>query len=346
VPTAGDATALISEAGSPAARWIHLLAATVLLAVVVPRLVLAIVSAVAFRRTTARLSPAPDDFYVRELLARATRELQDRIRVNVGKVFEGFIARLADFVAAELYGKRIEPALDDFRGNGGRLADFEARLGEVCTTFEPMLRVEIERQQREQERQLRELERQLIQRVARRPGEVTPAPVDGNDVLARVGGAASSASLRAGGQVGDNVAAGVSTVVTGTLGAVAGTVSGGFGPTLGTAVLVGIIHSGPIAWVVGAVAGAVATGAMFYLGKDKMREGVKHVTLPASVLKLVLIRIEKVKREGREQCRRMVRDALTRHIEANQIVERTVEGIWSRLAPELGERLHPELATK
>jgi len=343
LPTAADATALMSEAGSPAARWIHLLAATVLLTVFVPRLVLAVVSAVAFRRTTARLSPSLDDPYVRDLLTRAERldvkEVQDGIRVDVGKAFEGFVDRLADFAAAELHEKRIEPALDDFRENGGRLADLETRLGELCTAFEPTLRVEIGRQQRE-------LERQVTDRIAWRLGELSPQHVDGSDVLARVGGAASSASLRAGDRVGDNVATGVSAVVTGALGAVAGTVSGGFGHTLGTALLVGLFHSGPVAWVIGAVVGAVATGAGLYLGKDKLREGVKRVSLPAPVAKLALIRIDKVKREGREQCRRMVRDELARHFETNQVVERTAEAIWSRLLPVLGERLRPQPAAE
>jgi Protein of unknown function (DUF2868) len=338
VPTAADATALMSEPGSPAARWIHLLAATVLLFVVIPRVVLAVISAVAFQRTTTGLSLPPDDPYLQNVLARAARldvrAVQDGIRADIGKVFEAFIDQLAGFVAAELYGKRIEPALDDFRENGGRLVDFEARLGELCTSFEPNLRVEIGRRQSE-------LERQVTESIAWRLGEVAPQQLDGNDVLARAGGAASSASRQAGDRMGGNVATGVSAAVTAAVGAVAGTLSGGFGHALGTAVLLSVIHSGPIAWVVGAVAGAVAAGAILYLGKDKLREGVKRVSLPAPLLKLALLRIEKVKSEGREQCRRMVRDELARHIETEQVVERTAEGIWSRLAPELSERLRP-----
>ena len=338
VPTAADATALMSEPGSPAARWIHLLAGTVVLFVVLPRLVLAVVSAIAFRRTTSRLSLPSHDPYMENLVAKAARldvkEVQDGIRADIGKVFEGFIERLADFVAADLHGKRIEPALDDFRENGGRLIDFEARLGEVCTSFEPDLRVEIERQQHE-------LEREITERIAWRLGDAAPRNMDGDDLLARAGGAASSASLQAGDRVGDNIATGVSAVVTAAVGAVAGTVSGGFGHVLGTALLLGVIHSGPVAWVVGAVGGAVAAAGVLYFGKDKMRESVKRVPLPAALTKLALIRIEKVKADGREQCRRTVRDELGRHLATGQVVERTVDGIWNGLAPSLSGRLRP-----
>jgi hypothetical protein len=66
---------------------------------------------------------------------------------------------------------------------------------------------------------------------------------------------------------------------------------------------------------------------------------VKRVSLPVPVLKLALLRIEKVKRKGREQCRRTVHDELARHLATHQIVERTAEAIWSGLAPTLRERL-------
>jgi hypothetical protein len=340
VPTPSDAAALMTAEGSPAARWIHLLAMTVVLVIVVPRLALAAVSALAFRRATARLRPPLDDPYVADLLARAERldlkEVQDGIRADVGKAFTAFADRLADFVAAELHAKRIEPALDAFRDTGGRLVDLEARLGELCRGFEPELRGEIGRQQRE-------LERQVTERIAWRLGELAPQRVDGDDVLARIGGAATGASVRAGDRAGDAMVTGIGTVVSGAVAAVAGTVSGGFGHSLGTALLVGFVESGPVGWLLGAVVGAVVAAGTLYLGKDALRDGVKRVSLPAPLAKLALLRIDKIKRDGREQTRRMVRDELVQHFEKDAVIERTAEAIWSRLMPVLSERLRPDL---
>jgi hypothetical protein len=341
VPTPLDAAALMTADGSPAARWIHLLATTVVLVIVVPRLVLAVVSALAFRRATARLTPALDDPYVVDLLARAERldlkEVQDGIRADVGKAFTAFADRLADFVAVELHGKRIEPALDAFRDTGGRLVDLESRLGDLCHGFEPELRGEIGRQQRE-------LERQVTERIAWRLGELTPQRVDGDDVLARIGGAATGASVRAGDRAGDAMVTGIGAVVSGAVAAVAGTVSGGFGHSLGTALLVGFVESGPVGWLIGAVVGAVVAAGTLYLGKDALRDGVKRVSLPAPLAKLALLRIDKIKRDGREQTRRLVRDELVSHFEKDAVVERTAEAIWSRLMPVLSERLRPDPA--
>jgi hypothetical protein len=339
MPTAADATALMSPDGSPAARWIHLLAVTVLVAVVVPRMILAVVSAIAYRRATGNLALSLRDPYVRGLLQEAERldvgKVQADIRTDIAQTFDDFAARLGDFVAAELHEKRIEPELDNFRERGGKLGDLEARLGMLCQAFEPELRGEIGRQQLQ-------LERQITERIAWRLGGAAAQQLRGDDVLARVGDAASGAALHAGTRAGDNVATGVGAVVSGAVATVAGTVSGGFGHTLGTALLVGVVHSGPVAWVIGAMAGAIVTGAALYLGKDTLRDGLKRVSLPAPVARLALLRIDTIKREGRERCRTMVRDELARHFETAGVVERTAGAIWSRLVPLLGDRLLPQ----
>lgn len=338
-PTVADATHLLTPEGSPAARWIHLLAVSGLLAITLPRLLLGLTSLLVFRRALSRLSPSLEDPYVQDLLARAgrldLREVKDGIRVDVGRSFESFVGGLADFVAEELHERRIEPVLDDFRAQGGRVADLEEKLRQVEEAFEPVLRVEIGRRRQA-------LEQQVAERVTFRLGAPSLPGVGGEDVLAHAGGAASRASWQAGRQVGGQVATGVSAVVTGAVGAAAGTVSGGFGHSVGTALLVGIVHSGPIAWILGAVAGAVATAAGLYFGQERLREGVKRLPLPAAVAWLALLRIEKLKREGRDRCRRTVRVELQRHFEEEGAVEQATEAIWSRLLPLLGEHLRPQ----
>jgi len=338
LPSAADAATLMSRDGSPAAHWIHLLAVTVVLAVIVPRALLATMSAVAYRRAIGGLAPSLDDPYVLGLLEEAARldarKVRADIRTDIAQAFVDFRVRLADFVATELHEKRIEPELDRFREDGGKLGDLEARLAALCQAFEPELRGQIGREQLE-------LERQITARVAWRLGGAAAQQLEGDDVLACVSTVLSGGSLGAGGRAGDNVVAGVGTVVAGAVAAVTGTVSGGFGHSLGTAVLVGLVHSGPVAWVIGALGGAVVSGAVLYLGKDALRDGLKRVTLPSAVARMALLRIDRVKREGRAQCRRHVADELGRHFEEADVVGRTAEAISNRLAPMLGDRLSP-----
>jgi len=68
---------------------------------------------------------------------------------------------------------------------------------------------------------------------------------------------------------------------------------------------------------------------------------LKRVTLPSAVARMALLRIDRVKREGRAQCRRHVADELGRHFEEADVVGRTAEAISNRLAPMLGDRLSP-----
>ena len=66
---------------------------------------------------------------------------------------------------------------------------------------------------------------------------------------------------------------------------------------------------------------------------------MKHVPLPGIAAKAVLWRVDHVKRDGRERCRRTVRQALGERLEA--AIAGIAEGIWQRLEPLLGERLRP-----
>jgi hypothetical protein len=63
------------------------------------------------------------------------------------------------------------------------------------------------------------------------------------------------------------------------------------------------------------------------------------VSLPPAVARMALLRMDAVKRAGRERCRRNVNDELARHFASGRVVERTADAIWSRLVPELGGRL-------
>lgn len=335
--SSSDAVEMMSEAGSPAARWIHAFSATVLVAVMIPRTFLAVLGVRALRRAMREAQPDLSDTYYVELVRKAgeldARAVRDSIHQDVRKMCEAFTDDVAGFVATALFDARIAPAIDEFRASGGKLADLEKRVRSACEHFQPELEAEILVQQRA-------LEARIAEQVAWRLGEVGPDDlIDGGGVLQAVGSASDAASSTLGDRVGSGVATSVAAIVSTTVGVVVGTVSGGFGHSVGTAILIGLVHSGPLGWILGAIGGAAVAGAGFYFGREMLRDGVKRVPLPGVIARSALSRVEYVKRTGRERCQRAVHDALSTQLEG--AVGRIAEGIWQRLEPQLGERLRP-----
>jgi hypothetical protein len=340
LPGPTDVAALLSDAGSPAGPWIHLYAATVAVVVGLPRAGLAAASAFAFRRALNCVRLDRRDPYVREVLRLAAgldaREVRQSIEHDVRAACERFADEIAAFVAAELYDRRIVPAIEAFRDSGGTLAELESQLHACCRTFEATLATEVARAQRA-------LEARLAQQIAWRLGEVEPEDaIAGERVRAAVDTASSSAGAALSDQVGGVLVTGVGGAVAAAVAVVAGTVSGGFGHALGTALLVGLVHSGPVGWLLGALGGGTLAGAGLYLGRERLRDGMKRVALPPFAAKAALWRFGSIKAAGREQCVRTVRQAIGGELE--QVAQRISERIWQRLEPRLGERLRPRLA--
>src|SRR5205085_10623477 len=124
-------------------------------------------------------------------------------------------------------------------------------------------------------------------------------------------GAATAGRLVA--PIGDSLTDSVGMAVSGAVALATGTISGGFGKAFGVAVLVGVVHSGPLAFAVGAVGGLVAAGAGFWFGRDAVTVALKEYELPAWLSKVVLSesRMRQVVDEGREKIRDTVRLQVT-----------------------------------
>lgn len=80
VPAVAEVAAIRAPSGENAARWVHLMAATVALVVVLPRLVLALMAWLVERHRATHFAFADDDAYVRRLL-RGFRGGAARVRV-------------------------------------------------------------------------------------------------------------------------------------------------------------------------------------------------------------------------------------------------------------------------
>jgi hypothetical protein len=314
-----------------------------LLFVVVPRVVLALAAG---RRLATAGDDATldfDDAYYRDLVDRARavspERLEAAIRTAVGDECRRFAAGLADFVCVELYDARITPQLEAFRTRGGALRELEAALGRECEAFGPRLERELPHAQQR-------LERELVGRVRRLLGDdggaVAPPP---EGLIQDVRAASATATLTFGAKIGGDIAAAVGGIVALAMAGVLGTVSGGFGEVIGVEVLVGLVESGPVGWVIGAVGGLIVAGAAFFLGRDKLRQGLETVPIPAPVLRVALWRrrFDRIVAEGRRKCSAAVREALTERIDP--LAGRISERVWHGLRPVVGELQRPRVAT-
>lgn len=342
VPGALDVPGLASEAGDPAGRWIHLYAVTVVLAIVIPRAVLAAFATRALRRRTDQVALALDDEYHRDLVERALAvspaKLEASVRTAVEDECRRFAVDLADLVCRELYDETLAPRLRAFRETGGTLRDLEDDLRRRCESFRPTLAERIPMAQQQ-------LERALVIRVRRLLGDETPpAARPSADLTDDVGVASSSVAVHLGSKVGGDLAAMVGGVVSTSVGVAAATLTVAVEEVIGVAVLVGLAETGPIGWVIAALGGAVATGALLWLGREALRDGIKTVHLPARVVKMATLsaaRYERIIADGRAKCDVAVRDALAGRM--RELAGSIADHVWERLKPLVGELQRPRI---
>ena len=341
-PGPDDVVRLMSPEGDPAAQWIHLYAVSALLFIVVPRAVLAVLASRRLRAVTADVPLDLEGEYFRDLLRRARavspEKLEATIRGAARDECRRFTDRLAAYVCDELYDGRIVPRLREFREQGGRLADLNESLKRECELFGSQLALELPRAQQD-------LEHALVGHVRRLLGDASlPPPRALGGVVARLDDASAGVATDFGDRLGMDIRAVVAGVVSSSAAMVVGTVSGGFGKTLGVALLVGIVHSGPVAWVIGAVGGLVAAGATLWAGRTVLRQGIEDMHLPAAVLKVALwsSRFERVIAEGRTRCAESVRKSLA--VDMEPLSEAIGDHVWSGLRVALGEFQRPRVS--
>jgi len=331
-PDAADAAALLAPEGAGAAPWIHLLAATALIVVVVPRAFLAWRAARRLQRVGPALALGLDAPYFAAILAQA-REIQvGRVKEEIGSAVRHECARFGDglaaFVAEGLFDRRIVPLLEAFRSEGGRVDALEARIREACTAFEPELAAHMQVAERAFEEGLA---RDVLERV--RPDIVLPPASSGR--LAPTARELPAHSVRGvGGEVSGKLSRDFGTAVALAVAAVAGTLSGGFGAHLGTAIVVVLLHTtGPVGFLIGALAGALAAAGALVAGRARVNEAVRSASLPGAVVRLVLrrARFDRLVAQGRERCAASVRELAAAKLEP--LTDELADQVWARVKP-------------
>jgi hypothetical protein len=279
--------------------------------------------------------------YYADLLKRANsvspKELESATRTAVEDECRQISTGVTEFICVKLYDGRIAPRLWSFREQGGSLRDLEEALSNECMSFRPEL-----------ESELVNAERSLDQRLTERircflgdDGQIVARPKGG--FIEDVGSASSRASSHVGERVSGDLASLVAGTVSTSVAIVVGTLSGGFGHSLGVALLAGLVHSGPVAWVIGAVGALLATGAAYALGRDKLRQGIKAVPIPAAILKVAIWnkRYERLIAEGRKKCEESVQESLASQM--NQLSSVIADHLWDRLKSIVGELQRPQV---
>jgi hypothetical protein len=332
LPSVADADALLAPAGVPAAPWIHALAVTALLAVVLPRALLA----ASAERRSARIGPALElglgAPYFTAILKQA-REIQvGRVKQEIGSAVRQECARFADdlarFVSDGLYDRRVVPLLEAFRADGGSVASLESQIREACAGFEPELAAHMSSAERAFEEGLA---RDVLERV--RPDLVlTPG---GAGRLAETARDLPAHSVRqVGSAVSGKLSRDLAAAVALAVGAVAGTLSGGFGAHLGAAILVALLHtSGPVAFLIGALGGTLVAAGALVVGRERVKQAVRGASLPGPIVRLALrrARFERLVANGRERCAASVRELVGAKLEP--LTDELAEQVWARVKP-------------
>ncbi len=338
LPGAEDVSRLVTTDGDPAAPWIHLYAVSAALFIVIPRSLLALASGGRLKRAKREIGLDLDDAYYVDLLQKARavspRELEAGTRNAVREECQNVCNRLVDFVCRALYDERITPRLWRFREQGGSLYDLEKELAGECQSF----RQDLERELVNAEH---DLERRLAERVQRLLGEEGGAFARPAEFFGELRSASSRSATHVGDQVSGHMATAVAGVVSTSVALGVGTITGGFGEALGVALLVGLVESGPVGWIIGVVAGLLATGTGFILGWQKLRQGIKAVPLPAAAVKAILwkSRYERLVANGRKRCEEAIRETLT--VKLDQLSTSISEHLWNRLKVSVGEWQRP-----
>ncbi len=320
---------LLSPGGEPAAPWIHLFAVSAFLFVVPQRLLLMFLESWRLRSLSGQLTIDPDEPYYAGCVRRARDMQAHRLRKEIAVVVQAGVSNLSGSVAVyardKFYDENVVPQFMHFRNNGGRISDLEEHILQQSEDFKEGLDRFLDTAREDFSRSVAE----GVSRVIGKKLSVMNVPV--NDEIRIKPGIYREAFD---GTVTKRLTGGISLAVTAAVAAAIGTLSGGFGKVLGIAVVTTLLHTtGPVGFIIGAVAGLLLGGSASILAKDKITGAVKNQSFPGFSTRL-LLRESKMNRlieEGRTQVytliKKQIEDKMMPH--ADEITDRILSQISS-----------------
>ena len=300
-----DLTSLLQPNGVSAAPWIHLMAVTAVLYVLIPRTLLAVHYAHKAKKAFKPLDFS-EDYYQNQVLkykASIIKTVKNGIDDIINKKTEVLSNRIADFVVKDFYDDQIVPVLLNFRKNGGKISDLEKELAQVQKQFEPILMEYLEKVEEEfKESIVNEISLFLGQQFDIHFNLSYPETMKGSGLDKKLPGKLAT-------EVGDTLGG---TFVT-TLALTTGSLTGGIGKSLGTAILVSLLGvSGPVGMLIGALATAATLGGVYHYKRKEITNFIKEVPLPSVIVSLTLNdkKIKKTREETMEFTRKEIKRLL------------------------------------
>jgi hypothetical protein len=295
-----DVGRLMRPHGDPSAAWIHLLALTVVLIVVIPRGLLAL-SQFKSIKTLVRGFPLALDRYYGEVIEEPIRSiLEQEVDTAIGE----FAKSVAAYVGETLYAERIVPKLQEFRESGGRVADLKSELTRLTEAFSPQVNAYIT------DRAIPEFQRFLSRRVGEVVKSIGTDLINTRDPEAVLHNLKISAPEGAELGMSDQFSRAIGVSVGAAISLTFATIGGGIGQELGIAVIAAVLGTtGPVGFVIGLILGAVLAAGAWWFGKEKIAGAVDNVRLPAMVVRTALwdARFNRLIGDGREKCEESVR---------------------------------------
>jgi hypothetical protein len=319
-----DIARLMSPAGAPAAPWIHLFALTALLIVVVPRAALATAQWFYIQRVKHTIQINFDEYFAN--LIRP--QIGTMIAEEMARGVQEFAQTMARFVCTELYDGRIVPALQEFRARGGKIRDLRVRIQESCEASRDKIGAWAETAAQQWEASAAAAVERIL-RTVRYDFRFPAVPLKTAGDLEILRDENFTTTLR---PIGHGLTDVVSLAISASFAIALGTLAGGFGESLEIAILVGLFGTtGPVGFLIGAIAGLIVAGGAWWYGREKIAGKLEEVTLPASVVRMVLwqSRFDGLIRQGRAKCGEMIESRVREVL--SPLTPQIAEQVWLRL---------------
>ena len=320
-----DIAQLMRPQGAPAAPWIHLFVLTALLVIIVPRLILAGVQTFHVGRAKHTIRIDFDDYFARLIRPQIEALITQEVDRGVQKVAQA----LANFVCKRFYDNRIVPELSRFRATGGRISELRQRIRDRCEEFKDEIGAHAETALKQLEKSLGPAVERILAAVRRDfrfpaamrqdlAGDLELLPQDEFDRSVK--------------PIGEGLTDAIGATISASVAVVLGTLAGGFGQSLETAVIVALFGtSGPVGFLIGAVAGLIVGAGAWWFGRDKVTEQIENISLPSTLVGMVLwrSRFDRWVQDGRVRCHQIVNARVSELL--SPLNSRISGEVWMRL---------------
>ena len=298
-----DIAQLMSPDGVPAAPWIHLFALTAALFIVVPRLVLAAVQGLYIQRAKSAVKIDFDGYFA----ALIRPQVEGLIVREIDRGVQHFAQTMANFVCEQFYDNRIVAELMLFRANGGKISELRQRINERCDAFRDEISSFADTAVKELEGAVAPgVDRILsaIQQDFRFAARMRQDHLGDLEILPKHEFDQSVTPI------GEGFTDALGITISASIAVALGTLAGGFGQSLEIAVIVALFGTtGPVGFLIGALAGLVVGAGAWWFGRDKITEQIENISLPGNLVRMVLwqSRFEGLLKDGRAKCHDLVK---------------------------------------